>query len=320
MIKYSRDAIKCPECNSFYYFSQINVLDEHYKYLVPNIRIYMQQLINTLLTKGEKDINKYIMEKHISEKVRIDRKQYLENSFPSAINLIIDICFPKQLTKIQKENMSLIKNSNTSTKVCLNPLCKGILIQTDQIFECTFCSSKTCVTCDTIITPNHVCDEAILSSIRLLSEFIKCPKCYAPVEKIDGCNNMTCGICNSTFDYVTGEFSDYGSHNPTPMVIKEKTILNQLIHPITDPELIEALDYLENNSPKLANLNSVYRAIIDNNIHKTIALFDKYLYHIEAIKFHTNKIEKIIAIDKLQNIERKKNKIISLCYAQIKKM
>ena len=79
MIKYSRDAIKCPECNSFYYFSQINVLDEHYNYLVPNIRIYMQQLINTLLTKGEKEINKYIMEKHISEKVRKDRKQYLEN-------------------------------------------------------------------------------------------------------------------------------------------------------------------------------------------------------------------------------------------------
>jgi hypothetical protein len=54
-----------------------------------------------------------------------------------------------------------------------------------------------------------------VKSIKLLKKDTKpCPKCNTMIYKIDGCSQMWCTVCHTTFDFNTGMIETGRIHNP----------------------------------------------------------------------------------------------------------
>ena len=63
----------------------------------------------------------------------------------------------------------------------------------------------------------HKCDPDIIKSIRALTKGSRnCPKCYIPILKIDGCDQMFCTACKTTFSWNSGRIYNDNEfhHNP----------------------------------------------------------------------------------------------------------
>lgn len=61
----------------------------------------------------------------------------------------------------------------------------------------------------------HVCDPSDVATVKLLKSDTKpCPKCAAPIYKIDGCDQMWCTACHVAFSWTTGAVVETAIHNP----------------------------------------------------------------------------------------------------------
>ena len=94
--------------------------------------------------------------------------------------------------------------------------CRGFL---STAYKCGTCSKKTCSECTEIIEDGgeHTCKpESVESTKAIKKETRPCPKCAAPIYKIDGCDQMWCtnGGCNTAFSWTTGQVVTGRVHNP----------------------------------------------------------------------------------------------------------
>ena len=94
--------------------------------------------------------------------------------------------------------------------------CRGFL---STGYKCGTCSKKTCSECTEIIEEGqeHTCKpESVESTKAIKKETRPCPKCAAPIYKIDGCDQMWCtnGGCNTAFSWNTGQVVTGRVHNP----------------------------------------------------------------------------------------------------------
>jgi hypothetical protein len=94
--------------------------------------------------------------------------------------------------------------------------CRGFL---STAYKCGTCSKKTCSDCTEIIEEEveHRCKpESVESTKAIRKETRPCPKCAAPIYKIDGCDQMWCtnGECNTAFSWTTGQVVTGRVHNP----------------------------------------------------------------------------------------------------------
>jgi hypothetical protein len=84
--------------------------------------------------------------------------------------------------------------------------------------ECNMCLSKICDDChEPIKTTVHLCNPDTVSSIKaIFKEARPCPKCAALISKIEGCDQMFCTQCHTTYSWNTGAVVDEGAwhHNP----------------------------------------------------------------------------------------------------------
>jgi hypothetical protein len=84
--------------------------------------------------------------------------------------------------------------------------------------ECNMCLSKICNDChEPIKTTVHLCNPDTVSSIKaIFKEARPCPKCAALISKIEGCDQMFCTQCHTTYSWNTGAVVDEGAwhHNP----------------------------------------------------------------------------------------------------------
>jgi len=91
--------------------------------------------------------------------------------------------------------------------------CMGNVIES----ICNLCSSDICMECHEIISSdeNHTCDSETVKSIKAVySEARPCPKCSALISKIEGCDQMFCTRCHTTYSWNTGELITGHVHNP----------------------------------------------------------------------------------------------------------
>jgi hypothetical protein len=90
---------------------------------------------------------------------------------------------------------------------------------------CGMCGSRACRECHAVVSlpgqdhaaaaAAHVCDPDAAASARLIaSECKPCPKCAAPVYKVDGCDQMWCTQCHTAFCWRTGRVETGRIHNP----------------------------------------------------------------------------------------------------------
>jgi len=168
------------------------------------------------------------------QELRAEKLSFI-NGFPAAIARIIDISgLKKRAMTIQKANCVKIdqiaeKLSQTRQK-CVNPTCIGFALSslTDKHIECNVCGIKMCGKCckGILIDAPHVCLPEDIQSVEHIASLVKCPKCLTPAVKGDGCNFVTCAICQQHYHSETGEPTDNGNHDNRVVTIKPVNLEN----------------------------------------------------------------------------------------------
>ena len=129
-----------------------------------------------------------------------------------------------QLTEV-KENLRTVqaykKTHMSLEKIprflcpCPYPDCRGLIeIMT---FQCGVCTNKICQRCRGPVRPDHPhqCNEKDVETVNLLvSDTKPCPKCFSPIYKIEGCDQMWCTKCRTPFSWNTGKIVTGVIHNP----------------------------------------------------------------------------------------------------------
>jgi hypothetical protein len=94
--------------------------------------------------------------------------------------------------------------------------CPGII--TEYYPTCIRCKTTTCFICEqSSQSSKHKCLKSDLDNLKVLNaNSTKCPKCLIRITKVEGgCNQMFCTLCNTPFDYSTGEiYKNAFFHNP----------------------------------------------------------------------------------------------------------
>jgi hypothetical protein len=97
-----------------------------------------------------------------------------------------------------KERAELI--SDPAVKWCTRPNCEGWVRGTEKDLkkECPKCGFELCFRCGKPWHPKKSCDQIVDEDYELWAkgrEIQLCPKCKHKIEKVDGCNHMTCAAC-----------------------------------------------------------------------------------------------------------------------------
>lgn len=95
---------------------------------------------------------------------------------------------------------------------CSKDGCRGFV---DNTYCCEICETKICRECYEIKERGHVCNRESLESANMIKTSTKpCPKCFVPIIKASGCDQMFCTNCNTAFYYSTLEIVKGHIHNP----------------------------------------------------------------------------------------------------------
>jgi hypothetical protein len=69
---------------------------------------------------------------------------------------------------------------------------------------CCICENYTCLDCKGVYQTNHECDRLEKASVSQIVQSCKeCPVCKVQIAKVEGCDEMWCTQCKSSFDWKT---------------------------------------------------------------------------------------------------------------------
>ena len=99
---------------------------------------------------------------------------------------------------------------------CPIDACTGKL---DENNQCGMCHSEFCVDCMKKITEldgmMHTCQKEDVATVKELRKNTHpCPKCHVPIYKTEGCDQMWCIQCHTTFSWKSGAITYGVIHNP----------------------------------------------------------------------------------------------------------
>lgn len=96
---------------------------------------------------------------------------------------------------------------------CVREDCRGFVMS--ATWKCGVCTTKVCSSCLKEEGDTHKCNTDDVETRKLLLANTKpCPKCGVMISKVDGCNQMWCVMCHTTFDWRSGEIVKGHVHNP----------------------------------------------------------------------------------------------------------
>jgi len=118
------------------------------------------------------------------------------------------------ITRLDNEEVVM----NTNVIKCSDNNCNGFYHKdiSDNIISCVICHNQKCSSCYEKYHHEHVCNDDTIKSIKMIeSETKKCPRCNINISKIDGCDQMWCVQCKTTFSWNTGNIINVlNIHNP----------------------------------------------------------------------------------------------------------
>ena len=120
-----------------------------------------------------------------------------------------------QLSKLKKDKFPEKNTKKYTYKFpCGNNDCNGFV---NSNWECDLCYKTTCKYCFIIKeSEEHICKKEDIDTAELIKKDSKpCPKCNISIIKSDGCDQMWCINCHTTFDWRTLIIKTGGVlHNP----------------------------------------------------------------------------------------------------------
>jgi hypothetical protein len=237
--------VKCIDTNCKLYYTIFSIKSYiSSKYLEKFLYLHL----NYFKVNQISNIEKYSTNMALINNIKEKRCTFI-NTIPVAIKMIIDICYTKELKKISNKNKLIIdKTLANAKKRCMISVCNGKL---DDTYRCLKCSTLFCKQCDNKITNNHICDDDDVSTLNLIKDkYTPCPKCNTFVERIEGCPSITCKVCHTKFDYITGEEGGHGSINKDIRVQEEYIFLSNTFKNQLSEEELRVLKEFEYKKPK----------------------------------------------------------------------
>lgn len=197
-----------------------------------SLELYEDVCTNYLInfTKPQVDeINKYDA---IVQKMRNEKTKFVKETFSPAIFEILNIAYKKEMKKVKKNNSQLLDKMLTGRR-CVGFMCRGMMEinEVDNVYDCSLCKSRFCKECERQKKElrEHKCNQEDLDSVKAISDLVKCPTCRFPVIKSVGCNSITCSICRTNFDYITGGKSQAGNHtHDAPIAMRNHNTLYEI--------------------------------------------------------------------------------------------
>ncbi len=150
----------------------------------------------------------------------VEREIEIENIQNSIIAQHEVIIIENQKLRELRHNLYGVLNKRETERrefirTCPYNNCKGYL---STQWKCNLCNHWTCSECHEVKgetrDAEHTClPENIESAKIIMNETKPCPKCGIRIFKISGCNQMFCTMCNTAFDWRTGNL-ETNIHNP----------------------------------------------------------------------------------------------------------
>lgn len=150
---------------------------------------------------------------------QIDKDKLIKENQENIRDIKSEIHYLQREIFLLQDEINHVKYSNpgksTNITKCPKIDCRGYL---NTFFICKICSIECCKDCKEIKTKNHICDDKILQSLKLIEQdSVHCPCCDILVHRISGCETLFCSPlysgCGTFFNYTTRKIQRY-SHNP----------------------------------------------------------------------------------------------------------
>jgi hypothetical protein len=106
----------------------------------------------------------------------------------------------------------VVEERRSFVAACPSDACKGFL---STQYKCGTCLKQFCSACRELKAEHHVCDPDVVASIKaILNDSRACPGCGMPINRVSGCDQMYCTLCDVPFSYSTGQRIQGVIHNP----------------------------------------------------------------------------------------------------------
>ncbi len=280
--------VACPASTCEQHYPLPHVFKEVYAKVVS---VYLHSIHNSEIEESKSY-------RILVEDLKNKRRAFIQKKFPLAIQATIDIAYSDKLNKISRNNEK-IKKAALLSKRCMNFVCKGKLYEEGNAWKCMLCKKRFCKECELEKKLGHVCNEADVASVSAVKNMVKCPKCGFPAVKSQGCNNMTCAICRTNFDYITGKPSEHGNHTRDDAIkLKQRNSMLALYENVT-PDIQQLLSRIDAKHPKHPSITPTITAIKKEMGIDTVA--KKYSTYVMKICAIANYMNHIAGIEKKAN-------------------
>lgn len=248
---------------------------------IPNHqKSYLSTLVFQLQTKNENELHTYLLRRQVIQKLKDEKLKHMKTMIVGALQLTIEYAFPARLKLIHRDKIVEAMNGKDGQgkrRRCPNSLCAGSLSQSNGIMQCNCCNVSYCPKCEKSLRSDdkHVCLEDDLKSMRAVSDCVQCPTCLIPVIKSFGCNFITCAICKTNFDYITGQITKAGNHDPLQITLKkENSRLTEIVDELLPNKTLKAeqkliLDDIERCRPKIYPFDKILSRLRKHVIDET---------------------------------------------------
>lgn len=130
------------------------------------------------------------------------------------------------LEKYNKFKQEFVVMKDPNQVFCPNAKCGQVTKVKDKTRKskatCEHCSLQFCGSCLVEWTKHgddgsKECDEVLQQEMGAWyskGNFQRCPKCHVRVEKVSGCNHMTCASCHLKFCWICGQSCTYAHYLP----------------------------------------------------------------------------------------------------------
>ena len=122
----------------------------------------------------------------------------------------------------KNNNKNKNKNNKNNKKTIANSSISSIKVNDDFKLTCSKCNTEICFNCaaawhgDINLTCDDVLDKKLDEwAISSSKDVQYCPKCNARIEKLEGCNHMTCSYCKYEFCWLCRKEYKKGHYNRT---------------------------------------------------------------------------------------------------------